>query len=471
MSNDRRATDALFQAGLIADIGRNLATQALAYQPPRATELIEAQRLADLARFRDPLHDQNRAWVSDIAQEMLHLDLRNAAARSATGSVLDPGASLADIATRAIESLRGANMQELLTVQREAKVASPVNHWRDLEAVSTTNRDLQREFAALQISTLEAAGLAAEIAALTPAATNWAIERIITPDISSIVEMALKASSVVEAHRRFGDEQSHWQNDLALRMAAIHQPWAVSNALGLSSVAFGELAAFRDIIAFDEPFAAKTNTYVYDQLGAPTASEEGETPQQREARRDAAGRNSALVAFPGGSYSEVVVAAGFELLIPLAPAPTPDDGGEVVFDPQHNFIVNQLEQHVRQFMVRLLQGLAGATWLQQRVPGQVRLRWEERKARDQAKGQRVFALEQYADFSDFADIFGEKRNWAEVFEVVFHDKMAMQVSFRRLNPVRNHVMHSRPLGTSEVLDLVAESSRIFHAIGVKVLRG
>ena len=70
---------------------------------------------------------------------------------------------------------------------------------------------------------------------------------------------------------------------------------------------------------------------------------------------------------------------------------------------------------------------------------------------------------------DLADVIGRKDNWRETFEPIFRNRDDLMVSFHRLHPVRKAIAHSRPLGRGYVLILVSEATRIFNALGIRVL--
>ena len=98
----------------------------------------------------------------------------------------------------------------------------------------------------------------------------------------------------------------------------------------------------------------------------------------------------------------------------------------------------------------------------------MRKRWKERQEEDRSFGRPVYAPIQYADFMDLAHIVGQSNNWDEAFKPIFRDREDFMMSLRRLHPVRKAIAHSRPLGRSDVLTLVAEATRIFHVLGIRV---
>ena len=85
-------------------------------------------------------------------------------------------------------------------------------------------------------------------------------------------------------------------------------------------------------------------------------------------------------------------------------------------------------------------------------------------------GRTVYGLIQYADFMDLAHIIGQGNNWKEAFAPIFDSKEDVQISLRRLHPVRKAIAHGRPLGRSDVLTLVSEATRLLRAMGVNMLQ-
>ena len=184
-----------------------------------------------------------------------------------------------------------------------------------------------------------------------------------------------------------------------------------------------------------------------------------------------AGLNPELIAFPRTTYPRVRFSAGFRLSFTSVPVPQAIeelDAG-AMFNPRHWQILNELEQRLRQVVERRLKNLSGSNWGKQRVPQTVRERWLVRQQEDRTDGRPVYADIQYADFMDLAHVITRRDNWREVFQSIFVDRNDIAVSLRRLHPVRKALAHSRPLGRADVLILVSEATRIFRALGMRIL--
>ncbi len=169
--------------------------------------------------------------------------------------------------------------------------------------------------------------------------------------------------------------------------------------------------------------------------------------------------------------AEVVVAHKFELRFSPMPAPQAIEsaGSEAVFDSQHWRVLTDLEQRLRHLVQEHLRTLDGENWVKRRVPESVRKCWEERQGEDRAYGRPVYALVQYANFMDLADVISRKDNWDDAFKPVFRKRDDFIASLRRLHPVRKAIAHSRPLDRDDALTLLKETTWIFGALGMSSL--
>ena len=175
--------------------------------------------------------------------------------------------------------------------------------------------------------------------------------------------------------------------------------------------------------------------------------------------------------FSRTTHGKLVFGARFEVSLASIPIPqiTGSYESDTTFNPKYWQILTQLEQSLRQFVGQHLENLAGPNWIKQRVPQAIRKRWIERQEEDRVDGRPVFSAIQYADFMDLADVIAKGDNWRDAFQEIFRCKDEIRVSLSRLHPVRKAVSHSRPLSRADVLTLVGETTRIFRAMGMKVL--
>lgn len=208
-----------------------------------------------------------------------------------------------------------------------------------------------------------------------------------------------------------------------------------------------------------------------DELGAVTTTpESAETVEEREARYDDAGRDTALVAFPAAGYGDVLVAAGFAAVFPSAPVPVVEAGliEPLGFNPQLRDALTSLEGHLRRFIVDRLSALEGGRWVKRRVPETVRTRWMALRAAAEERGRPVFAPIYYANFMDLAEVIVSRSNWDDAFSAVFLSKEALTQSLSRLYGLRNDIAHGRPTTISDDLIVVAEATLLFRALGLPV---
>ena len=195
------------------------------------------------------------------------------------------------------------------------------------------------------------------------------------------------------------------------------------------------------------------------------------TADERDEAANQVGLNPELIAPPCDVNDKDFFLADFKLSIVSVPVPKAIEEADscATFNPQHWQILNELEQRLRQEVEQHLKKFSGSSWIRRRIPQAVRKRWLERQEEDRAAGRPVYDAIQYADFMDLADIIKRKDNWREIFQSIFGDANDIAVSLRRLHPVRKALAHSRPLGRTDVLTLVSEATRIFRALGVRIL--
>lgn len=200
------------------------------------------------------------------------------------------------------------------------------------------------------------------------------------------------------------------------------------------------------------------------------------------------GFDERLTAFPGKAFSSVLSNTGLltELTLPLdvsLPVAQPHWSAEVVqpatsrnpvssrpVSGNHRlriayFLISNLETQLRSFVAKAMEKSFGSHWIKQRVPGETRKRWEERRFAAKKAGETEARLLWYADFPDYEGIIIRSDNWRGLFEAIFQDLMEVQVSFRRVYPIRNSTMHARPISKADLVMLAVEVRRILSAIG------
>ncbi|WP_340290464.1 Swt1 family HEPN domain-containing protein [Sulfitobacter pontiacus] len=294
------------------------------------------------------------------------------------------------------------------------------------------------------------------------------VHHAIVPLADQLQSFSIAAAQAIHPLHEHFQHMETWQTSLADRMAQLNNPWAFEDHLGVSVVGFARIARLHDISSGAEPFDPAGREVFSEELGEPVAFDEDQSPADREAAQIDAGLNAEVVAFPQNAYPHVLFSAGFELRIE-AVAPVRTDRGEVgQYDPQHASLLGQIENRLRAVIETELQRIEGEAWLRRRVHGDLRKKWQDRKAAEHEQRGDSFPVLYYADFMELMHIIIEGRNWRDAFQRFFVSKEDFQVSMQRLAPVRNTIGHNRPLVRTDQLILLAEGTRILRALGVRM---
>jgi hypothetical protein len=259
-----------------------------------------------------------------------------------------------------------------------------------------------------------------------------------------------------------------WKHNLADRMAKLHPTWLLPDDPAHSLLGFARLSRLSDAVRSAQPYDPLISKLVESELASIDVDGANDFSAASGDASAEGLRYPDLIAFPPAHYSDVVFIAGFRLEIPATPIPeaveTPD--ASAAFHPSHSRILVDIEQRLRQLVEQKLSTLCGPAWIKQRVPEAIRDRWNKRQAEERDAGRTIYAVVQYADFMDLADIIGRADNWRDAFGSIFKSKDDLLVSFRRLHPIRKAIAHGRPLGQADVLMLVSEATRMLKALGV-----
>lgn len=353
-----------------------------------------------------------------------------------------------------------------------------------LERMEIARRAMQPAFAAMDLDALHMS-LSAQALALRLPEINLpqiaqfkaieeaqrlsaSIDLMFRPSTVAAQQIAEHVAQLTEPHRVFAENLTAWSKSLELRIDQIDAAWVMNERLAISSLAFGNLAHFRDVVRYDAPFSEQTNEIVTEELGE-VVEEIDESPDDREAQYDHAGRNPSLVAFPAPAFDSVVIASGFVLTFPAAPMPQPIENGAGVLaiSDLHHAALRDIENHLRAFISTQL-SLAEPQWEKRLVPGNMRRNWLERQEVDRHLGRPVYPPIYYADLAELGQIIAQNNNWP-LFQPFFETRDGMLVSLSRLTPIRNAIAHGRPLSQTDVLYIVAEGARLMKAIGQAVL--
>ena len=119
-------------------------------------------------------------------------------------------------------------------------------------------------------------------------------------------------------------------------------------------------------------------------------------------------------------------------------------------------MVRKLDLRFRAF-IRLQLASTGVDWWIVRIPPPVRRKAERTRGKHGSSGANAV---QFLTFGDYGRVILTDENWSEVFNRVLGDRAEFETKLKRLTDLRNSVAHSRPLSTSNRLELRALATRI-----------
>lgn len=186
-------------------------------------------------------------------------------------------------------------------------------------------------------------------------------------------------------------------------------------------------------------------------------------PLERSIFYEERGLDPTLTAFPTDTFQQILNIAGLkEESVPS----TDEENEEIGFERNNNAHdeLQRFEADLRKFIDNKMREAFGENWIKNQVPGDIRKKWKENKETAETNDPAKRALIDYADFPNYEQIIVRNDNWEKVFEPIFCRKNSLQESFRRLYPIRNCVMHARPLIQDDELYLQVEIMRIQRAM-------
>jgi len=117
-------------------------------------------------------------------------------------------------------------------------------------------------------------------------------------------------------------------------------------------------------------------------------------------------------------------------------------------EPPFPEVLQQLESGLRKVIAKRLSALT-STWWADRVPADIRVNAEKRKANRERVWPWLdagdYPVEEYLGFPDYSKIILEPYNWENAFSRVFVDPEVIRVKLRELEPIRTDIAHSRKL--------------------------
>jgi hypothetical protein len=108
-------------------------------------------------------------------------------------------------------------------------------------------------------------------------------------------------------------------------------------------------------------------------------------------------------------------------------------------------LMSDFERDLREFIHDAMLKVFGVGWEKSRLPSGMYEEWVEKRKKARAAGESSERLIDYADFTEYVSIIGQKNNWNEVFQSRFRRLQFVQESLYRLQPIRVCTMHSRIL--------------------------
>ncbi len=276
-------------------------------------------------------------------------------------------------------------------------------------------------------------------------------------------------AQVVENARRRGAQ-------LQQVLDGLQQPWIDAQHIARSVEGMAGLQAIGEALKARTPFEETVSDVLRGALGDWRGMALGRLAalddlSERMEVYEELGFKGALTSFPEPTFEESLLVTGIRT--PVWPQVAGDEEEEAPGDKKeierstraYGRIV-KLERHLRGFVAARMESACGKDWERQRVPGDVRGEWNDRRDRALQDGRPKEALIEYSEIGDFIKIIGRKDNWGAVFRDVFGHKDEIEMSLKRLIPVRRDTMHARFITLDDELLLEVEATRILKAMGL-----
>jgi len=304
-------------------------------------------------------------------------------------------------------------------------------------------------------------------------------ERFRLPDLTETARLLqdIKCTGIASYLKQCSDEALKIQE----AMKAMRSPWLDVENLKGSVAGFAELQhignALRNMPSFDDKLTDALRVDLGDWRAAITWPDDiFIDPLARTEFYSARGFNPCLTMFPSEAFEHSVRIAGLESPPPpvselyyrgeYARDENTEESGFARTNAAHDRL-QRFETQLRNFIHEQMIRAFGEGWIKQRVPGELRKAWLEKKQKAEVNGAQEFPLIAYADFTDYAPIITRRDNWDEIFKPFFQRKESVQESFQRLYPIRVCTMHARIITQDDELYLLVEMKRLLKAIGVK----
>lgn len=274
------------------------------------------------------------------------------------------------------------------------------------------------------------------------------------------------------ARQQLGATQSQWG-----LLSSLSHPWMSALDSSRSMVAIMELhglgTALNSMNGFDSELTVALRVDLGDWRDKITFPEKiFEDPIVRTEFYLDRGFNPALTDFPEETFQESLRLFGLDEISNdeiqlLEPLQSSDPTEELAYRRNNKCynILQRLERRLRHFINEAMTEKYGEDWPRKRLPPNIRDDWEEKKTRGEKSGVAFGSIIDAADFTHYELIICRRDNWREVFEGRFQRMESVRESFQRLYPIRLATMHGRFVTKEDELYLIAESTRLFSALG------
>lgn len=271
---------------------------------------------------------------------------------------------------------------------------------------------------------------------------------------------------------------SSYQTSIQSAMDAIEQPWIRHQNAVDSIAAYSQLHTMAAELAQLDPFSDSLVHRLRVGLGDWRTSMEvpvgvADSLILRSELYADRGFDPDLTDFPNEVFEEALEDGKLRQPVPSVgewaetPIPAPEGNCEEGLERTRwaRERIVSLEMHVRVFIAAQLEQVAGTKWLKQRVPGNMRRRWIEKRDTAVEAGAEPQGLIAYADFTDYTALIQRTDNWNDAFKPYFRRREDITESWQRLFPVRIATAHSRVISQDDELLVAFETKRILKAMG------
>lgn len=268
-----------------------------------------------------------------------------------------------------------------------------------------------------------------------------------------------------------------WLDTMKQSLSLRRHPWLNESDPATSIRAVMDYHVLGSAINTFHPFSETVAEAARHVLG--DWSNVAELPQEiftdPDARRDfyiAHGYDSALSSLPGPARAESRYFSGITDIPPVslrargedAPRDDSQEADGLTLASQAREMLAALERELRQFIDAKLTESCGSKWTTQRVPAGIVKNMRERRDYDKRFNDRQHPAVEYLDFTDYSEIIIRKDNWTEIFKGYFRREGFVKEAFLQLAPIRNAVMHSRPITQDDMEYLSLDVKRVREAM-------